>query len=121
MSELALELQALGLEIEVLTSRSTYHRRGELPRRGSCNGIEIHRFGINRLDKRSKIGRVLKLITFIFGVLFKLLFTRSKPDLLIVSNAPLLGILGLLSRVLRRQKYICIIEDVYPDLAVKLN
>src|SRR4029079_15999405 len=68
-----------------------------------------------------KIGRVLKLITFILGVLFKLLFTHSKPDLLIVSNAPLLGVLGLLSRIIRGQKYICIIEDVYPDLSVKLN
>src|SRR5262249_20290859 len=115
MTELAIELSRAGLGIKILAGRAPYHR-AETPSSFEIHkSIPIHRFGTSRLDKRNPAGRILSITAFLVGVLFELLRSR-RSDLLVVSNAPILGILGLLSKKLRRQKYVCIIEDVYPDL-----
>lgn len=121
MTELARQLHIRGLEITVLTSNATYHRDGRLPARETIDGVDVRRLWGTRFDKRNLAGRICNLVTFITAAIVHMLFTKSRPALLFISNAPLLGIVGRVARLLRGQKYICLIQDVYPDLAVTLG
>jgi glycosyltransferase involved in cell wall biosynthesis len=119
-TEIALHLQQRGLEVTVMTSRATYQRGGRLPTNESYCGLRIRRALGTRFDKRNLAGRILNLGSFVFFAACESLLLR-RQDALVISNAPLLGAVGYLGKLLRRRPYICIIEDVYPDLAVKLN
>lgn len=47
-------------------------------------------------------------------------FSR-KPDVEKVTNPPILPFVPYLLSFLRKQKYLCLIHDVYPDIAVRLG
>ncbi len=121
MTTLALELQRNGFEMTVLTSRARYQRSGSLPHVQEYNGVQIHRLNSTRFDKRFMMGRILNLVTFIVSACFKLGLGKRKPDLLLISNSPLLGMVGFFSHWFRSVPYVCMIQDVYPELAVKLG
>ncbi|MBX7223625.1 MAG: glycosyltransferase family 4 protein [Blastocatellia bacterium] len=121
MTEVAIEMKRRGLDVTVLTSRATYQRTGTLSAFEVHQGVPIHRVWSTGFDKRNLVGRALNLGSFLLAATMRLLFTRRKPDLLFITNAPLLGFIGRIVHFFRGQKYICEVEDVYPDLAVQLG
>lgn len=120
MTELAVELSRQGLNIKVLTSIAPYQRAGTLPPYEQYQGVPIHRFGSGRLSKKRLAGRIMGIVVFLMGVIVELVRAK-RAQLLVIANAPILGIIGLVARLVRGQKYVCIIEDVYPELAISMK
>lgn len=72
-------------------------------------------------DRRSNLRRLWSWLRF-FAAAVRTVFTGSRQDLLlIVSNPPFLGLVGLMARRLRGQPYVMLVYDIYPQLLVRLG
>lgn len=123
LTELAIDLNHHGIEVLAYTAQPSYHRRVKLPRRQVYRGVRIYRLFSTQLSKERLLGRLLNAITFCLSVLARLLFSRQRPgDLLLVTTTPpFLGWVAWLVHIFRRRRYILLIHDIYPDVAVKLG
>lgn len=121
MTELAEGLVSKGHKVKVLAGQPTYIRSKKLPSRQIYRGIEIERLPCSRLDKNTSLGRILNWLSFTFLSFLRLLFSRSAPLIFIVSTPPFLFIVGYLLNLIKGQKYICLIYDLYPEIAEKLG
>ena len=121
LTELAVELVARGLSVTVYTAQPTYYERQKLPRKETFRGVEIVRLFSTRFSKQRLYGRLINSLTFLLAVLLRLLFSRDQRPLLIVTVPPFLGWVGWLVYLMRRRKYIFLVHDVYPDMAIQLG
>jgi len=122
LTELAEDLKKYGYSIKVYTGKPSYYRSIV-----KCNtkeiyqGINIYRVSATRFNKNIIMGRLCNFLSYFISVSFKLLFLKDRYPLLIVSNPPFLSVLGFLLKKIRNQKYIYLIHDIYPDIAIKLG
>lgn len=121
MTELAEGLVSRGYRIKAFVGQPTYIRTKRLPAKEVYKEIEIERLPCARFDKNNPIGRLLNWTSFTSLVFFRLLFAKNSSPLFIVSNPPFLFIIGYLLNLIRGQKYICLVYDLYPDIAEKLG
>lgn len=121
LTELAVELVKRGIDVTVYTSQPTYYERQRLPKREEFQGVRIVRLFSTRFNKKKLFGRLANGVTFCLAVLLRLLTSSDGAPLLIVSAPPFLGWVGLLVSLVRRRKYVFLIHDVYPDVAIQLG
>lgn len=72
-------------------------------------------------SRKSNLSRLLSWVRYFFCALLMVWKQPSDSFLFIVSNPPFLGILGLFFKVFRKQKYVVLVYDIYPDLLVGLG
>ena len=72
-------------------------------------------------DRSNNSRRFLSWFYYFFGSLFTVYNQPNKPLLFIVSNPPFLGIVGLLFKYLRGQKYVILVYDTYPDVLIGIG
>lgn len=85
------------------------------------NGVEIHRVFNFRLNKSNIVGRAINLISYLITSTFRSLMIR-RPDIVIVeTDPPLLCYLGLLLSWWFKAKLVVYLQDIYPDVALKLD
>lgn len=122
LTELAEDLNEYGYHIKVYTVKPSYLKsKIETKKEEIYKGIDICRVGATRFNKNNIFGRLINFFSYVFLVFSKLLFQKDKYPLLIVSNPPFLSMIGLLFRKIRKQKYIYLIYDIYPEIAVKMG
>ena len=121
LTELAVELVQRGWEVTVYTAQPTYHERKRLPRKERFHGVQIIRLFSTRFPKQKLWGRLANGLTFLLAALVRVLFTQRRDPLLIVSAPPFLGCVGWLAWLVRRRRYVFLVHDVYPDVAVRLG
>lgn len=123
MTQLGDGLSEKGFDVEVYTHQPGYRekRKKKLPGRDMYNGIKINRLSCTQLDKENLLFRIITWFSFLFHLTIRLSLKSSKDILLIVTNPPILPFVGLLFNVIRGQRFIPIIFDVYPDIAVALE
>jgi colanic acid biosynthesis glycosyl transferase WcaI len=126
--ELALRLQMLGHEVQVLTTFPNYPSgivpqqwRGKLKWKGSDQGIRVYRIWSYATPNKGFYRRVLSQLSFAgmaaLGGLFLL-----RPDVVVVESPPLFdGFAGLLLRWVKRTPYIFNVADLWPETAVQLG
>jgi colanic acid biosynthesis glycosyl transferase WcaI len=122
LTDLAVDLQAAGHQVQVFTSRQLYnHPQARLPRRQIWQGIQIHRLTTSRFGRRHFCGRLFDIITFHLALRYANNIT-VKPDAWFVMTDPPLVVNTVLA--LRRRlggRVIHHVDDVYPDLAMALG
>lgn len=68
---------------------------------------------------KSILGKLVSSLFFLLGALFFIIFKVDKKDsLLIASNPPYAGILGLIFKFLKGGKYYFLLQDVFPESAI---
>lgn len=83
------------------------------------NDVKVRRTWHTTLDKSNFVGRLINFITFCISAFFALLL-GPKPDLIVCqTDPPLSPIAACLVAFLRRVKFVCYLQDVYPDIAVQ--
>ena len=75
--------------------------------------------GNTQFPKNSIRGKVLNSATFFLGAVRKFLDFPRDAVVLVVTNPPFLSFLPYLLSFFRKQKYVCLIHDVYPDIAAR--
>jgi hypothetical protein len=95
LTELAEDLINYGYNIKVLTAKPSYYKNKEkYLKEEMYRGIDIYRVSATKFNKNMMIGRLSNFLSYFISVSFKLLFSKNKYPLLIVSNPPFLPLLG---------------------------
>jgi len=90
-------------------------------KRELCDGVRILRAYNPRLDKRRFGGRLLNLFSYFCFSLVAGFFT-GRPDVIVVeTDPPVLGLIGLFFSRLYRAKFVFYLQDLYPDVGVALG
>jgi glycosyltransferase involved in cell wall biosynthesis len=122
LTELAEDLSKYGLKVEVFTTQPSYTKFKKVPSIEKYNGVIIRRVWSTSFSKNNILGRIINEITYIISILLVLLFKRlEKGILLIVTNPPLLPVVSLILKRIKKFPYIYLVYDIYPDIAVKLG
>ena len=121
--DLCEDLIEAGYEVKVVTGnpKGSFQKKIKYSRREIYKGIEIIRLNHTELNKYNMIGRIINYLTFHFSMFFFIIFSK-RPDLvLVLSNPPFISLHGLFIKIFKKSKVIYNIQDLYPDIAVKLG
>jgi glycosyltransferase involved in cell wall biosynthesis len=76
---------------------------------------------LKRYNKKTTIKRIYTWMTYTLQVFFRLLFIKKNSELVLVTNPPLVPVLGYFFKKIRGIKYHLVIYDVYPDALVNFS
>lgn len=114
MTDLAKGLSHLGYTVQILTGTQS---KQTIP--ASLNQIIIKRAFSPIKSGTSIFSKISSSLFFLISV-FTYLFLRqpTKTPLLIASNPPYVGILGIFFRIFKSGKYYFLLQDIFPESAV---
>ena len=120
-TDLALGLNDAGFDVNVFTGQPAYWDTKRLPSREDYRGIRIHRAFSRRLSRNGTRSRLTNGAT-VGAITLINLIRRRKPDVVLVdSTSPFLLVVAWLLRRLRRVPYVFLVQDVYPEIAIRLG
>lgn len=107
-------------EVKVLCGQPNYFKRGvKAPWRETHKGVDIRRCAGTTLNKDVIAFRVVNMITLGLSAFFKALVNFRKNDIvLVVTTPPSMPFILAVASILKRAKYIPLIHDNYPELAI---
>lgn len=123
VTDLAEHLCARGLSVWVVTSNASLHGSGPLPRFETVlGGVRVRRVPQTGGRTHSIFGKLIQLICFYPLAFAELLRTVSPGDLVVAkTDPPLISIVALLAAKLRRAQLINWLQDLYPEVAARLD
>lgn len=121
MTELAESLVERGLEVTALAGRGRYNGGERLAPREIYKGVRIERAWATSFGKDSVTGRLLDYLSFYLGACWKLLTLRRHDIVMALTTPPLISLLALLVCRIRGMKLVALVQDVYPDVAIRLG
>ena len=120
--ELATESASRNVAVKVVTSFPSYgppESWQPCPGREIQEGVRVHRLRTTRFSKDRIFGRLMNSLTFLIPLFFRQLLAGSKNRVfLYTTNPPFLGIIGALVSLLRPHRYVVLLHDSYPHMAV---
>lgn len=120
VTELAEDLTAYGYEVSVIAGRpSPFYcvANSRLNKRFMHKHITVRRVCNTMLDKKYFIFRLCNALTYSMAAFLKLFTTSKESMLLVYTSPPFLPLVGFSNKILRCQKYVIILQDVFPDTA----
>jgi glycosyltransferase involved in cell wall biosynthesis len=121
MADLAEDLASFGQDVNVVCAQATYLINEQSPKSEVHNRVGIKRVWTFLFNKNKNIGRILNS-TSCFLSMFPKLFHGNRNDLLVFNTNPaLLPILGLFANKLKKQKYVVLIHDLWPELPTQVG
>lgn len=125
LHELANDLARREVAVSVLTGRPSYGPRETwqpAPLRERTGGVDVARMITTRFSKDNILGRVLNSITFLAPLTMRVLLRPNRDEVfLYTTNPPYLGIIGALVSRLRKHRYVVLLHDSYPHIAVLIG
>lgn len=121
LSGIAMELAREGVEVSAVAGQPSYFGARKVSKVFECRGVKVHRVWSTQFDKNTAFGRVLNSATFAMSVLLALFRLRQDSVIVAVTNPPLLPWICFAAHKLARRKYVLLIHDIYPDIAVALG
>jgi glycosyltransferase involved in cell wall biosynthesis len=123
LSDLAFGLADCGCEVHVVCSRQRYDEASAgLPAHETVDGVTLHRVVSSRFGRANLAGRALDYATFYLACAVRLVRILSRGDTVVVlTDPPLLSILGMLAAQLTGAHLVNWLQDVYPEVASRLG
>jgi glycosyltransferase involved in cell wall biosynthesis len=123
MAELAQSLSREGFKVQVFAGQPGYAYDCPLAlQKELINGVTVRRTRTARLWPRRIRGRAVGGLLYCLRSLVKLIHPARRGDLVLVTTEPpYLPLLAYLLHCLFKQPYLCVVYDLYPDVAVALN
>jgi len=109
-------------EISVLCGAPNFPAEGvEFQGKGTelVNNVKVRRTWHTTFDKSSFLGRLANFVTFCVSSFFALLFGPKVDVIVCQTDPPLSPIATCLVAFLRRVRFVCYLQDIYPDIAVE--
>jgi len=123
IEELAMQLGHLGLSVQVFTGQPGYaFQKKSAPNIERSQQIQVRRSRTAQLWPWRIRGKAINGLLFCLRSGLHLLKTASRGDILLLTTAPpFLPLLGYLANLCFRIPYVCLLYDLYPDVAVELK
>ena len=123
LTDLSEDLVKAGFQVKVVTGNpnNIFYKNNRIPRKENYKGIEIIRLKNTTFSKYRMAGRVLNYLTFHFLVYLNVLFCKRSDLVFVLSTPPFISFSGLMLKIFKRSKVIYNVQDLFPDLAVKLG
>lgn len=120
LTQLAEDLDARGLEVTVITSRTAYTGGIlSLPKQGRHKGIHVIRVPSTNLGRGGAWARVIDYASFYLSASWAALRLKGQDALVVLSDPPLFSALAVIVGALKKVRTYCWMHDVYPDIAVR--
>jgi glycosyltransferase involved in cell wall biosynthesis len=109
--------------VHVFTGQPGYaYDRGVAPKQEIVHGVRVYRTRTSRLWPRRIRGRAFGGLLYCIRSFVKLLHPHYRKALLLVTTEPpYLPVLAYIMHWLFNQPYVCVLYDLYPDVAVTLG
>ncbi len=123
IEELAINLGRLGIHVQVFTGQPGYaFKKASALTKERSEKLLIRRSGTSRLYPARIRGKAINGLLFFLRSALHLLKAAGRGDILLLTSAPpFLPILGYLANLLFGTPYVCLLYDLYPDVAVELK
>ena len=113
MTDLVKGLAKHGNQVNVFTAIQSNGANHEL-----LNQVKIDRAFCPIKSSTSIFSKIGSSIFFLFGALWHVIFSVPRDtSLLIASNPPYAGIVGILFKIIHRGKYYFLLQDIFPESA----
>ncbi len=119
ISDLAFHLARQGHDVEAIASQAVYEGGKRLPANETVNGVRIRRVWAPSLGKSSTIGRLADFACYVFGSLSAAMFSPRADRLVILTNPPMYPLVGLLLNFFRREPYVYVLMDLFPEAIIR--
>lgn len=121
--ELANDLSINGEDVDVITCRPSYgppETWQPCPRKErDPSGVMVRRMLATRFSKDNMLGRIVNSITFLVPLAARMMFRMKRGEVfLYTTNPPYLGVVGTMVGMFRRHRYVVLLHDAYPQMAV---
>ncbi len=123
LEELVKQLGTQGVDIEVFTSQPGYAFSSQTaPAVESADQIRIQRSRTAQLWPGRIRGKAINGVLYTLRATLYLLKAWRRNNILLLTTAPpFLPVIGYLAHLLFRLPYVCILYDLYPDIAIALG
>jgi EAL domain-containing protein (putative c-di-GMP-specific phosphodiesterase class I)/glycosyltransferase involved in cell wall biosynthesis/ActR/RegA family two-component response regulator len=123
MDELAQNLAQQGVDVQVFTAQPGYAFAQEnAPDRERMGEVWVERSNFLRGGSRRWAGRTFTSLAFCAHAIWHLLQRQHRGDILfLTSEPPFLQVVGLLMNWLFGTRFVTLIYDLYPEVAVELD
>nr|WP_204106651.1 glycosyltransferase family 4 protein [Spirulina major] len=123
IAELASQLSKLGMKISIFTGQPGYaFDKKFAPKREVLEKVAVRRSRTSRLWPLRIRGRAINGLLFCTRVAMHLIKNSHSQNLfLFTSEPPYLSVLGYLAHKCFGIRYVCLLYDLYPDVAVALQ
>ena len=123
IQELAHHLGQKDIQVSIFTGQPGYafeQRQASIVE--IKNNLKIKRSRTARFWSQRIRGKTINgLIFTLRAALYIINNARQKNTILLTTAPPFLGLVGYLANLLFKSNYICLVYDLYPDVAVELN
>jgi len=123
MADLAEDLTKKGIEVSVLCGRANYsaERNDDRAANPYLKQVNIHRVPSLNLGGRSGLVHLLNYLSFLILAPLRAITLSRYDSTVVFTNPPLIAVVGWLLKLLRGTKFIYVVEDLYPDVAIELG
>lgn len=122
IAELATQLGRQGMHVQVFTGQPGYAVHQIAPKFERSQRVSVWRTQRQWFWVRRIRGKVLRGLLFCLSALVHLFLYSNQADTLLFTTEPaFLPIIGYFYSLLTDKPYVCLLYDIYPDIAVKLG
>ena len=123
IEELVRHLGCQGLDVKVFSGQPGYaFQKAVAPRLEQHDSVQIVRSRTTQLWGRRVRGKALNGLVFAIRTFLHLVRNCRRRNLVLLTTAPpFLPMLGYIANILFGMPYVCLLYDLYPDIAVELN
>lgn len=119
--DLAPALAGAGFDVNLVISRCLY-RDDKTPLEALSvqhESVRVTRFWSPFRIAKDRFAKTFTLVFYIVQMVFRSLFGRSAHVNVFLTQPPFSSVWGFVLKTVRRQKYACILMDIYPDVLIK--
>jgi glycosyltransferase involved in cell wall biosynthesis len=123
IQELATQLGENNIGVNVFTGQPGYAFNEETaPAREKVQGVKIQRSRTSRLWSGRITGKAVNGVIFCLRTALHILRHQKKNDVLLITTAPpFLSVVGYVANRLCKVSYVCLVYDLYPDVATEFG
>jgi len=121
ITNIAFHLASRAHEVSVICSRNKYDRmQGNTPPSEEIvNGVTIWRCWGPSFGRRSMPGYFLDMVSFSVLAIFRAMTVPKADTVVLLTNPPLFSLLGAALKRIRKERFVYVLMDVYPEIAVQ--
>ena len=123
IQELATQLGQDNIQVNVFTGQPGYaFKQGKAPKIEQKDRVKIKRSRTSQLWSQRIRGKTVNGILFCVRAGLHLLKSAHKNDMVLLTTAPpFLSVVGYVTNLFLGVSYVCLIYDLYPDVAIELE